>query len=126
MIAVVPQIHLVRGDVVWVDLRGAVGHEKQQARPCLVIQNDIGNTVSPLTIIMPITDAAQYKGFPMQVLLSAADLQVADAKDSVIEGGHIRSIDRDERIDATRGVWCHLSDEVMHKVDDALRASLSL
>jgi mRNA interferase MazF len=49
-------LKITRGDVVYVDLSGSVGHEKQGERPCLVIQNDKGNRHSPLTIVAPITD----------------------------------------------------------------------
>ena len=121
----VPKLPLVRGDVVYVDLSGAAGNEKQGRRPCVVVGNDGGNRVSPLTIVAPITDSGQYKGYPMQVLISAADLGPG-AKDSIIECGHLRTIDRDVRIDHGTGVWRHLSDEIMGRVDDALRASLGL
>lgn len=117
---------LRRGDVVWVDLHGAVGGEKHDRRPCLVVQNDGGNRGSPLTIVAPITDAdKQFKGYPQQVLVNASELGPG-AKDSVIECGHLRSIDRDARIDASGAVWCHLNDELMTKVDKALPASLAL
>jgi mRNA interferase MazF len=121
----VPRIALVRGDVVHVDLAGAIGVEKQDFRPCVVVQNDVGNRVSPLTIIAPITDERQYKGYPMQVPIAAAELGQG-AKDSVIECGHLRTIDRDARIDEERGVWCHLSDQMMALVDEALRVSLAI
>jgi mRNA interferase MazF len=45
------------------------------------------------------------------------------AKDSVIECGHLRSIDRDARISKVVG---HLTAEVMAKVDDALKVSVGL
>jgi mRNA-degrading endonuclease toxin of MazEF toxin-antitoxin module len=61
----------------------------------------------------------------MQVLIEASELGPG-AKDSVVEGGHIRSIDRDARIDSKTGVWCHLSDDVMERIDNALRSSLAL
>jgi len=121
----VPRVPLARGDVVYVDLSGAIGHEKQGRRPCVVVQNDGGNRVSPLTIIAPLTDVDQYKGYPMQVVVAAADLGPG-GKDSVVEGGHLRSIDRDSRIGEDVGVWCHLSDEIMDRVDEALRTSLGL
>jgi mRNA interferase MazF len=121
-----PEVELARGDVLWVDLVGAVGHEKQGFRPCVVIQNNGGNTVSPLTIVAPITDADQNKGYAMKVFVSAAELGTDDAKDSVNELGHIRSIDRDHRIDQGWGIWCHLSDEVMANVDRALHTSLAI
>lgn len=44
-----------RGDVVLVDLRGRRGFEQQGIRPCVVIQNDIGNKYANTTIIAPIT-----------------------------------------------------------------------
>jgi hypothetical protein len=57
-------LEITRGDVVCVDLRGAEGNEKQRTRPCLVIQNDIGNQHSPLTIVAAITDQRQNKHLP--------------------------------------------------------------
>ena len=50
------KIPVNRGDIVLVDLKGAVGGEKKNdaqisARPCIVVQNDVGNGVSPLTIV---------------------------------------------------------------------------
>jgi mRNA interferase MazF len=120
-----PRVALIRGDVVFVDLSGAIGNEKQGWHPCLVVQNDGGNRASPLTIVAPITDARQYKGYPQQVPVEGRDLGLG-GKDSVIECGHVRSIDRDARIDDARGVWCHLSQGVLARVDDALRASLAL
>lgn len=121
----VPKLPLLRGDVVYVDLSGATGNEKQGRRPCVVVGNDGGNRVSPLTIVAPITDSGQHRGYPVQVFVSAADLGPG-AKDSVIECGHLRDIDRDIRIDHEVGVWCHLDDEIMERVDEALRASLGL
>jgi mRNA interferase MazF len=120
------RLALLRGDVVYVDLRGAVGSEKQGTRPCVVVQNNGGNRGSPLTIIVPLTDSDhQGKRYPQQVLVSASELGPG-GKDSVIECGLVREIDRDGRIDIRRGVWCHLDDEIMRRVDAALRASLEL
>ena len=81
-------ISLKRRDIVLVDLQGAIGGEKQndingKPRPCLVIQNDVGNNVSPLTIVAPLTDTKQFKGFPVQVKVSAAELGAE--KDGVVE-----------------------------------------
>lgn len=120
-----PAVPIRRGDIVYVDLAGATGVEKQKTRPCLVVQNDGGNKASPMTIIAPITDDDQYKGYPQQVILEAAELGPG-GKRSVIECGHLRTIDRDRRIDQVRGVAAHLSAGTMAKVDDALRASLAL
>lgn len=42
-----------RYDIVQADLSGTVGSEQGGIRPVLIIQNDIGNTYSPTTIVMP-------------------------------------------------------------------------
>lgn len=45
---------LQRGDIYIVELNGE-GSEQRGSRPCLIIQNDMGNTYSNTTIILPIT-----------------------------------------------------------------------
>lgn len=119
------KLAIKRGDVVVVDLVGAIGVEKQKVRPCVVVQNDGGNAGSPLTIVAPLTDATAYKGYPMQVIVEAHELG-AGGKQSVVECGHVRTIDRDYRIEYDQGVVAHLSDETMRKVDAALKSSLGL
>ncbi len=78
-----------------------------------------------MTIVVPITDIPQYKGYPQQVMVPGGELG-HNGKDSVIECGHLRTIDRDLRIDAGQGVIAHVSDKTLGKVDAALRSSLSL
>lgn len=125
-----PRIQVVRGDIVYADLRGAVGVEKLNdeasgSRPCVVVQNNAGNLVSPLTIIAPLTDARQYKGYPQQVRVSASEVVVlgAAAKDSIVECGHLRSIDRDERIHRNCGP---ISARAVAEINSALKASLGI
>lgn len=113
---------ITRGDVVYVDLRGAEGDEKQGKRPCLVIQNDKGNQYSPLTIVAPITDERQNKNLPVQIPVPAAELG-PDGKESIIELGHIRTIDRHQRIER---LVSRVSDMTMAKVDAAIKVSLGL
>ena len=108
-----------------VDLSGATGREKQKTRPCLVVQNDVGNRFSPLTIVVPLTDIDQYKRLPIQVKVNRSDLWDG-AKDGIIECGHPRTIDRDARIDENAGVLCRLDAQIMDQVDAALRVSLGL
>jgi mRNA interferase MazF len=122
-----PNVEIHRGDIVLVDLSGAVGGEQQNdpkinARPCVVIQNDGGNRVSPLTVVAAIADARQHKGYPQQVLLTGVERGPLD-KDSVALLGHLRTIDRDSRITKRLGA---LPPEAMKKIDDALKSSLGL
>ena len=121
-----PAVNIKRGDIVLVDLSGALGGEKMndatiQGRPCVVIQNDKGNAVSPLTIIAPITGMDQHKKLPIQVPVTAAELG-AGGSDSVVECGHVRSIDL-SRVKKQLGT---LAPAAMVRVDKALKISLAL
>jgi mRNA interferase MazF len=116
---------LERGDVVWVDLRGAIGAEKQKTRPCVVVQNNVGNARSPLTIVVPITNGDTWRGYPHQVMVYANELWEG-AVDSVIDTGHIRSIDKDSRISSGAGILCRLGETRMLQVDRALQSLLGL
>jgi mRNA interferase MazF len=115
---------ILRGEIYEINLTGATGVEKANSsggsRPCVIIQNNKGNASSPLTIVAPLTDAEQYKRLPVQVLVVTSD---GVAKDSVVECGHIRSIDVDKRILKKLGT---LSSTAMTAVDTALKISLAL
>ena len=94
-------IPVVRGDIVLVDLSGALGDEKNNdaslgARPCVIIQNNAGNKYRSVTIVAPITDGATYKNYPQQVFVTAKE--ISGPKDSVIECAQLRTIDQNKRI----------------------------
>lgn len=121
------RIDIKRGDIVDVDLSGATGSETMNdqaagSRPCVVVQNDRGNEVSPLTQIVPLTDARQFKGLPVQVPLRAAEILMPESKDSSAECGQLRTIDR-TRVLRHRG---ELAPDAMARVDAALRRSMSV
>lgn len=110
-----------RGAVVEVKLDPAIGSEASKKRPCLVIQNDVGNSVSPLTIVAAIIGAEHVPA------VTAIDVTVPRGeggllKDSVIKCNHLRSID-EMRIGRAFG---RLRTETMRRVDAALRVSLDL
>ena len=117
---------VVRGEIVDVDLDGASGREKMNGvggtRPCVVVQNNKGNEHSPLTVVAPLTDLGQFKNLPVQVLVTVAELGFPGAKESVVECGHVRTIDL-QRVKSSRG---HLDPRALLKVDTALRVSLGL
>lgn len=124
-------ITIARGDVVEVDLAGAQGAEKRNdaksgGRPCIIVQNEGGNRSSPLTIIVPLTDAEpQWKEYPQQVYIGKDELPSAlsTRKDSVAECGHIRTVDRASRIKRNYGPIDHA---LLDRIDAALKASLGI
>ncbi|MFA4923927.1 MAG: type II toxin-antitoxin system PemK/MazF family toxin [Ignavibacteriaceae bacterium] len=60
---------LLRGDVYLVNLDPIVGKEIGKVRPAVIIQNDIGNKFSPVTIIAPVSSVKEItKPLPIIVL----------------------------------------------------------
>jgi mRNA interferase MazF len=111
----------IRGEVLLVSLDPAVGSEPKKTRPCLVIQNDIGNKYSPITIVAAITDADHVpKRYPVDVLVARGEAGLV--KDSVIQCNLLRCVD-ESRIVHSLG---HVAARTMEKVNDALRISLGI
>jgi mRNA interferase MazF len=107
--------------VVLVDLEPVVGHEQGRTRPCVIVQNDIGNRFSSTTVILPLTDAANVKKpTPIYVLVTRGD--GGATKDSYILCDQIRTVDQ-KRFLKTFG---SLAPETMAAVDNALLISLGL
>jgi len=46
-----------RGEIWLVNFDPTIGSEINKTRPALIIQNDIGNTYSPVTIVAALTSA---------------------------------------------------------------------
>ena len=44
-----------RGDIYWGNLDPSIGVEIKKKRPCLIVSNDLGNEVSNIVMIAPIT-----------------------------------------------------------------------
>ncbi len=109
-----------RGDVVLVNLEPVVGSEQGKVRPAVVIQNDIGNEFSPLTIVAPITSKIFSKEYPTNVLLARADSGLKN--DSTILLNQIRTIDKSR----VRRRVAMLRSGIMGRVDNAIKASLGL
>jgi mRNA interferase MazF len=106
-----------RGEVYYADLNPVRGSEQGGDRPCLVIQNDIGNKHSPTVIIAAIT-AKTKKHLPTHVPVTISELP----KDSIVLMEQIRTIDKCRisnyvgRIDETQ----------MKKVEQAIDISLGM
>jgi len=112
---------VTRGTVVDVNLDPTVGKEIQKTRPCVVIQNDIGNRYSSLTIVAPIWGAEHFnRPYPVMVLVKAGD--GGTEKDSYVLCNQIRAVD-ETRLGKIYG---KLSSPTMKQVDAALRISLAL
>ena len=110
-----------RGDIVIVDLNPTEGSEQRGTRPCLVVQNDVGNENAPTTIIVPFTTSNGDKLYPFEVLVSAAESPLRE--DSVALCSQIRTVSIEHRIRDNIG---SIPDSRMEEVDTALEYSLGL
>jgi len=109
-----------RGDIFLANLEPVIGREQGGIRPILIIQNEISNRNSPVTIISAITSRIYNKEFPTNVFLSTKDSGLD--KDSTILLNQIRTIDKSRIIKKTGS----LDLELMRKVDLAIKVSLGL
>lgn len=56
-----------RGEIWWVDLQPVIGSETDKERPCLILQNDIGNRNGATTIIAPLLPGTKTYPFVVNV-----------------------------------------------------------
>lgn len=54
-------INVKWGDVIYVDFGKGIGSEQGGIRPAIVIQNNKGNSVSPCTVVVPMTSEDKNK-----------------------------------------------------------------
>nr|WP_255688677.1 type II toxin-antitoxin system PemK/MazF family toxin [Tepidanaerobacter sp. GT38] len=109
-----------RGDIFYADLNPVVGSEQGGIRPVLVVQNDVGNKYSPTVIIAAITSQIDKAKLPTHVELKSTDYGLE--KDSVILLEQLRTIDK-RRLKEKIAI---LDQDIMEKVDEALKISLGL
>ena len=109
-----------RGDIFYANLNPVIGSEQGGLRPVLILQNDIGNTYSPTTIVAAITSKIKRAKLPTHIELKANQYDLE--KDSVVLLEQLRTIDK-QRLKERVG---HLDEETMAKVNVALEISLSL
>jgi len=111
---------LKRGDIYYADLRPVIGSEQGGIRPVLIIQNDMGNKYSPTVICAAITSKLTKNKLPTHIELACEKYEIV--KDSVILLEQLRTIDKKRLKDKV----CHLDDNIMHRVNEALKISLEL
>ena len=108
-----------RGEIYLVSFDPAVGAEIQKSRPALVVQNNIGNLHSPVTIVAAITSNVRRQG-PTGVLVNTPEGGLT--MDSVVLLNQIRTVDKRrllKRLGASRAA-------TMRQIDQAIMISLAL
>ena len=109
-----------RGEVYLVSFDPTVGHEIQKTRPAVIIQNDVSNRHSPITIVAAISSQFANPPHPRGVIIRSAKSGLSQASAAVLN--QIRSVDR-KRLTKRLG---SVDATTLAKIDDALKISLGL
>ncbi len=110
-----------RGEIYLVSFDPTVGHEIKKTRTALIVQNDVGNRHSPLTIVAAITSTISAVPFPVEVVV-APTKNNGLAMNSGIRLDQIRTVDR-QRLLKRLGM---ADAATMRRVDEALSISVGL
>jgi len=97
-----------------------IGSEIKKTRPALIIQNDIANHYSPITIVAAITSQIGERIYPTEVLIEAGQSDLDNR--CVVLLNQIRAIDK-RRLVKRLAVFDSV---LMKKVNQALEISLGL
>jgi mRNA interferase MazF len=109
-----------RGDVYLVEPDPTRGSELKKTRPAVIIQNDVDNRYSPVTIIAPITSKFDTKFYPTEVLIKPPEGGLRT--DSVVLLNQLRVVDKG-RLGRRLGT---LKPPTMALVNDAIAIALAL
>jgi mRNA interferase MazF len=106
-----------RGEIWWVDLQPVVGHETDKERPCLILQNDVGNQNGTTTIIAPLLPKKKPYPFVVNITPTAQNGLNGDRH---INLSQMRSVDA-QRIKNKQGV---LEEIYWEAIEEAVRIEL--
>jgi len=109
-----------RGEIYLVNFDPTVGSEIQKTRPALILQNDISNQHSPITIVAALSSQFDIELYPTEVLITPPEGGLT--KPSVVLLNQIRSIDK-QRLVKRIGI---VSKQLMEQVNSAIQISLGL
>lgn len=104
----------LRGEIYYANLEGVIGSEQGGIRPVLIVQNNIGNTYSNTTIIVPIT-SKNKSNLPTHI-----NIQLNEP--SVVLCEQIKTIDKKRLLEKIRNATC----EEILLVNEALKISLNI
>jgi mRNA interferase MazF len=116
-----PQLALPkRGEIYLVNFDPTVGAEIQKTRPALIVQNDIANRHSPITIVAAVTSQFDEPLYPTEVLIRSPEGGLT--VNSVVLLNQVRSVDK-RRLVRRLGA---LTPTTMERVTRALQISLGM
>lgn len=98
-----------RGEIYWTDLEPVRGGEIQKIRPALIVSNDIGNELSQVVMIAPITSKAS-RIFPFEVKI------ILNGKQGKIVLNQCRAVDKSRLLNKIDLVDSQTMNEVVNAI----------
>jgi mRNA interferase MazF len=114
---------LRRGMVIDVNLEPTKGSETGKVRPCVIVTNNTYNARVPVIQVVPLTAWSARKARIITNVEVVPSSRNGLTKKSVADCLQTRPIDHRARLVKVRG---ELEDEVMTKIDDALKIVFDL
>lgn len=105
--------NIKRGDVYFVKLDHVCPHTQFGRRPCLVVQNNLGNTFSSTLIVIPLTTKLKKMNLPVHVFTGTHEIALCECVLTISKYrlcNYIKTLD----------------DDTMKLIDNALSISLGL
>jgi len=106
-----------RGEIWWVDLNPVVCSETEKERPCLILQNDIGNQNGSTTMVAPLLPG--FKNYPFVVNIASTAQNGLD-RERHINFSQMRAVDA-QRIKNRLGM---LEDDYWDAIEKAVSIEL--
>jgi mRNA interferase MazF len=110
-----------RGEIYLVNFDPTIGAEIKKTRPALILQNNIANRYSPVTIVAAITSKNTEDLYPTEVLLSGGGLRGLEVESKILLN-QLRTIDKSRLIKHLG----RISGSEFQKLNTALEISLGL
>ncbi|MCK6462632.1 MAG: type II toxin-antitoxin system PemK/MazF family toxin [Candidatus Pacebacteria bacterium] len=111
-----------RGEIYLVNFEPALGSEIKKTRPAVILQNNVANEYSPVTIVTAVTSLNKDdKIYPTEVLIKKSS-SIGLKNDSLVLLNQIRTIDK-QRLVLKIG---RLNEAAIKHINEALKISLGL
>lgn len=110
-----------RGQIYYCDLSPAFKSEQGGVRPVLIIQNNLGNKISPTVIVCAITSQTDKRRLPTHIEIGKNDVNGLK-KDSIVMTEQVRTVDKGRM----RDYIGKLSDIDMFRIEAAFKVSFGM
>lgn len=67
-----------KGDVYLFQLNDSYDHVQSGRRPCVVVQNNLGNTFSPTLIVVPLTTKIKKPYMPVHIIVGKGQMALCE------------------------------------------------